>query len=107
MRPVPVIFAPPANDGLTGTTPKGGDNEPRPHSVPTTDRGRRLIEIDMSGFIGRTRLCTALCPGQITHDDGSTEYAYRFIELTEAVETAFGERLYRQLPPLWAKSSSA
>ncbi len=103
MRPVPVIFAPPANDGLTGATPKGGDNEPRPHFVPTTDRGRHLLGLDMSGFIGRT----GLSPGQITHDDGSTEYAYRFIELTEAVETAFGERLYRELPPLWAKSSSA
>jgi len=34
---------------------------------------------DMTGFMGRT----GLCPGQITRQDGSTEYAYRFIELTE------------------------
>lgn len=64
---------------LTGTTPRGGDAEARPHLVPTTQHGRTLVNIDMTGFMGRT----GLCPGQITRQDGSTEYAYRFIELTE------------------------
>ncbi len=64
---------------LIGTTPKGGDNDARPHLIPTTERGRTLVQIDMTGFFGRT----GLCPGQVTLDDGSLEYAYRFINLPE------------------------
>ena len=64
---------------LAGTTPKGGDNDARPHLIPITDDGRILVAIDMTGFMGRT----GLCPGQITLDDGSTETGYRFINLPE------------------------
>ena len=52
------------DDGMNGTTPKGGDNEPRPHFVPITDRRRQLLQIEISGFFGHT----GLCPGQITPD---------------------------------------
>ncbi len=64
---------------LQGTTPRGGSDEPRPHLVPITDQGRRIVEMEASQFFGRTRLC----PGQITRDDGSTTLAYRFINLPE------------------------
>ena len=64
---------------LEGTTPQGGDNEPRPHLVPVTDAGRSLIAIDATGFIGNT----GLCPGEITLEDGSREYAYRFLNLSD------------------------
>ncbi len=66
---------------LEGTTPRGGDAEPRPHLVPKTDLARSLVSIDSTGFIGRT----GLCPGEITLDDGSREFAYRFLPcFTEA-----------------------
>ena len=64
---------------LKGTTPKGGDNDARPHLIPTTERGRTLVSIDMTGFLGHT----GLCPGMVILDDGSMEYAYRFINLPE------------------------
>ncbi len=92
---------------MNGTTPKGGDNEPRPHFVPITDRRRQLLQIEISGFFGHTGLCPGQItpdrsprtdhpgritpdgsprtdhPGQITLEDGSTEYAFRSIALTE------------------------
>ncbi len=64
---------------LEGTTPMGGSDEPRPHLVPVTDQGRRIVDMEISCIFGRT----GLCPGQITCEDGSTEYAYRFIDLPE------------------------
>ena len=64
---------------LAGTTPRGGDNEPRPHLIPTTDDGRRLLVIETSGFFGHT----GLCPGEVTLDDGSKTLAYRFITLPD------------------------
>jgi hypothetical protein len=74
---------------LEGTTAKGGDNEPRPHFVPTTDRGRQLLHMEISRFFGRT----GLCPGQITLEDGATEYAYRFINLPEAEAVSLLDQL--------------
>jgi hypothetical protein len=68
-----------SGDAIDVTTPRGGSDEPRPHLIPVTDEGRRLVEIDASGFIGTT----GLCPGQVTLDDGSTTLAYRFITLTD------------------------
>jgi hypothetical protein len=56
----------------------GGSDEPRPHLVPKTEWGRKLVEIDATGFIGST----GLCPGEIILDDGSKARAYRFITLT-------------------------
>ena len=46
--------------------------------VPVTEMGRRLVEIDATGFMGRT----GLCPGQITLANGTETLAYRFITLT-------------------------
>lgn len=64
---------------LQGTTPTGGSDKSRPHLIPTTDWGCRLVSIDAAGFIGHT----GLCPGEVTLDDGSTTLAYRFIALPE------------------------
>jgi hypothetical protein len=74
---------------LNGTTAQGGSDEPRPHLIPATEDGRKLVEIDASGFIGRT----GLCPGEVTLEDGSKTLAYRFINLDE--ENA--ERLIAEL----------
>lgn len=61
---------------IKGTTPRGGD-EDRPHLVPITEMGERLVTIEATGFAGRT----GLCPGEITREDGSKVLAYRFIRL--------------------------
>jgi hypothetical protein len=74
---------------LKGTTAQGGSNEPRPHLIPETEDGRRLVEIDASGFVGHT----GLCPGEVILEDGSKVLAYRFINLDE--ENA--ERLIAEL----------
>ncbi len=64
---------------LQGTTAKGGDNDARPHLIPITEWGQRLVEIDMTGFMGRT----GLCPGLVILDNGNEAVAYRFITLPE------------------------
>lgn len=61
---------------------RGGDNEPRPHLIPATDDSRRLLGIEISGFLGHT----GLCPGAVTLDDGSTTLAYRFITLPDQLD---------------------
>ena len=81
---------------LKGTTPKGGDNDARPHLIPITERGRTLVSIDMTGFFGHT----GLCPGQITLDDGSLEYAYRFINLPEKEVVCMLDQLDEQVHEL-------
>jgi hypothetical protein len=81
---------------LEGTTAKGGDNEPRPHLVPITDRGRHLLGLDISRFFGST----GLCPGQITLEDGSTEFAYRFIHLPESEVMSMLDQLDEQIHEL-------
>jgi hypothetical protein len=74
---------------LTGTTARGGSNEPRPHLIPTSDMARKLVEIDTTGFFGRTRLC----PGEITLGDGSKTLGYRFIKLPEAEAASLMDQL--------------
>lgn len=64
---------------LKGTGARGRDDVARPHLTPTTDMGRKLVEIDASGFMGRT----GLCPGEVTLEDGSKTLAYRFVTLPE------------------------
>jgi hypothetical protein len=61
---------------LNGT--KSGSNEPRPHFVPVTDSGRRFIELDVFGLLGKT----GLCPGEIFREN-KVELGYRFLNLTE------------------------
>ena len=70
------------------TKARGGEDE-RPHLIPLTDMGRRLVEIDSTGFMGRT----GLCPGDVTLEDGQTTMAYRFVSLSAAAAVQLIEQL--------------
>jgi hypothetical protein len=70
------------------------ETEPRPHLVPTDDRGAKLVICNSMGWAGFSNLC----PG-FALVDGQWVDAYRFKELTDAA----ADEIVHQLEKYWAK----